>query len=323
MVSRGFGDLHFRRIEPRKVGEVSNIVLYPIKSCAGIDLDSARLTMRGIETISEVPLRDREYMLVDATPEPGTHHHKFLTQRDRGLQRMALVTPRIRGKALEISWGGQDRIELCREEGEKEIPVRVHRYLTTGVDQGDGVAKMLSNYLCRSVRLVRASGSFCRRASQHYLENVNTLSYQDAYSINWLFSESVTEIQSYLGREVSFRNFRPNLVVSGGSPSLEHLFYHVRFAEVEGVQPKPSARCMIINVDPAKGEMKTGSLPLRAVYDNLSWVDKDGRRQAIFAENFLPQREGVVSRSDDVFGLSTRDPPLIFGPPPRTLVAAH
>ena len=304
----------FRRIGTKNIGKITHLLIYPVKSCAPVELQSAKVTKRGLETISPRPIRDREYMLVDATPESSTRCHEFLTQRDRGLQKMALVTTSVRDGKLELSLEGQDRIEIPDIVVGKELPVRVHAYRVTGVDQGDQVAKMLSDYLSRSVRLVRAPGSFSRPASQHYVENDNTLSYQDAYSANWLYEESVAELQNCLSHEITYLNFRPNFVASGGAANSEHAYYHVRLDGVEGFLPKPSTRCMIPNVVPETGTLSNGKkLPLKAIYENYNWIDKDGQRQAIFAENFLPSNEGEVHKLGKIEALSLRDPPLYYG----------
>ena len=304
----------FKWIEPRKIGKIAHLRLYPVKSCAGIELESANVTNRGLETFSSHPVRDREYMVVDADPEIGSRHHKFLTQRDRGLQKMSLIKPRLRDGRLVLTWDNQDQVEVPGILAGKELPVRVHSYLAKGVDQGDEVAKMLSDYLHRSVRLVRASGSFSRMASQHYVKNDNALSWQDAYSVTWLFLESVSQFQETLGRDISYMNFRPNIVGSGGAANLEHLFYHVGFRTLVGIQPKPSTRCMIVNVDQEIGVMsKEKPLPLQVLYDHFNWIDMNGQKQAIFAENFLPTSEGKIDRFDDIIALSVRDPPLVYG----------
>lgn len=304
----------FKRIGAKKIGRITHLFIYPVKSCAPMELQSARVTKRGLETISPKPIKDREYMLVDAIPETATGCHKFLTQRDRGLQKMTMITPSMRVDRLELSMEGQDRIEIPDIAVGKELPVRVHAYRVTGVDQGNLIAKMLSDYVNRPVRLVRASGSFSRSASQHYVKNDSTLSYQDAYSVNWLYEESVAELQNYLRHEISYLNFRPNFVASGGSANSEHAYYHVRLDGVEGFLPKPSTRCMIPNVDHETGKMPNGKrLPLQAIYENYNWIDKDGQRQAIFAENFLPSNEGEIHKSGEIEALSLRDPPLHYG----------
>ena len=303
------------KLEPNKIGKIIHIHIYPVKSCAPIEVQSARLTKQGLQTIAPIPIiKDREYMIVEANYETGSGRHKFITQRDRGAQKLALITPFFRNGKLGLAWKGRDNVEIPGSESGQELQVRIHTHNITGIDQGDEVARMLSEYLEKPVRLVRAAGSFQRSASQNYVQNDNTLCYQDAYTATWLFLESVSKLQSLLGHQISYLNFRPNIVASGGSAGQEHLYYNLRIGRAEGIQAKPSTRCMIPNVDPATGLLfKTGTLPLKALFDNYNWTDKDGQRQAIFAENFLPDHEGIVCISDEIVALSQREPPLVYG----------
>lgn len=311
----GTNNMSFISLDPpRMVGKISRIHLYPVKSCAGIELESASMNTRGLETVSRRPVRDREYVIVEAHPERNTVHHKALTQRDRGLQKMCLITPRIHGDKLKLGWNNQDMTDISDAPAGKELPVRVHRSFATGIDQGDEVAKLLSDYLSRPVRLVRASGRFSRMSAQDYVKNDNPLNWQDAYSVNWLFEESVVKVGELLGRDVPYLNFRPNIVCSGGSANLEHSFYHVEFDGVKGMQAKPCTRCMMTNVDWKSGTMPTTKpLPLSVIYDNFGWLDLNNQRQAIFAENFLPGTGGIVKRNGKVIASSLRDPPLLYG----------
>ena len=62
---------------------VTELHIYPIKSCAGIAVPEARFYVSGLVAQG---VHDREWMLV-------TRAGQFLTQRE--YPRMALVTPRI------------------------------------------------------------------------------------------------------------------------------------------------------------------------------------------------------------------------------------
>ena len=68
---------------------LTELNLYPIKSCAGISLRKATLTEAGL--MSE-QIYDREWMVVDAQGE-------FLSQRE--YPRMALIQPTIKADTLE------------------------------------------------------------------------------------------------------------------------------------------------------------------------------------------------------------------------------
>ena len=96
---------------------LTELHVYPIKSCAGISLREATLTSAGLMAEH---IYDREWMVVD---EKGN----FLTQRD--FPRLALVTPRIKADTLELRAPGMLRLEiplgLPDPEDAKTMNVRV------------------------------------------------------------------------------------------------------------------------------------------------------------------------------------------------------
>ena len=65
---------------------IARLFVYPIKSCAGIEVQEALLTDTGLDL-------DRAWMVVDAQGE-------FVTQRE--LPRMALVQPKLRGSEVVL-----------------------------------------------------------------------------------------------------------------------------------------------------------------------------------------------------------------------------
>ena len=61
--------------------KVSGCYIYPLKSGSGISVDKLELTQRG-------PKNDRLWMLVQ---NQGPNAGKFITQRDKGCEKLALV----------------------------------------------------------------------------------------------------------------------------------------------------------------------------------------------------------------------------------------
>ena len=74
-------DPHIRPT-PTSRRSIARLFVYPIKSCAGVELNEALLTETGLDL-------DRAWMVVDAGG-------MFVTQRE--LPRMALIRPQIRDR---------------------------------------------------------------------------------------------------------------------------------------------------------------------------------------------------------------------------------
>ena len=293
------------------IGKVARIAIYPVKGCARVELQSARVGPKGLDG-------DREYMVVRQKPE-ADGVHLFLTQRDKrtreeakpqSLAILALIEPEVRDGALRLTWKGNDPISIPRDDVPGAVmAVEIHKVVVSAVDQGETVAKWLSEHLGLKVGLVRASGPFHRLASQNYMRNTNPIMFQDAYPVHWFMQESVDELSGFAGQEIPWTSFRPNIVGRGGEPQAEHGMYEGMMGEVRFVQPKPCTRCPVTTVDQEKGERR-GTEPLSALSTYKRW-SRTG--ELIFGENALPLNSGVVRVGDDISQLTAREPLLVYG----------
>jgi uncharacterized protein len=295
----------------RHIGKVSHVTIYPVKGCARVELQSARLSLMGLEG-------DREYMVVqEETGNDGVH--PFVTQRDKrsreeakpqSLAILSLIKPEITDDALRLTWKGSDPIEITRDQHLGDaMNVMIHKEVVSAVDQGEPVARWLSEHLGVNVRLVRASGAFYRLARQNYMANTNQIMSQDAYPVHWVMQESVNELAEIAGHEIPWTRFRPNIVGEGGKPQVDHEIYEGRIGEVYFVQPKPCTRCPVTTVDQEVGE-KRGTEPLTSLSSYKRW-NKTG--ETIFGENILPLRSGLIRVGDEISELSARHSPLVYG----------
>lgn len=291
-------------MESRTIGNVLKINIYPIKSGAPIALRTARLTPEGLEG-------DREFMVVSNKTEPG-EVHPFISQRE--IPRMALLRPENKVGGLELTWVGKNPILVAGASGYsgKEIVVRVWESIMPGVVQRAEVNTWLSDHLGASVKLVRADGKFHRGVSNRYMVNGNTVRFQDGYPVHWFTLASVFELSEKAGQEISWDRFRPNIVVVGGAPQVEHLVLNGTIGTIPFVDPKPCDRCSITTVDPQTGE-PLGKEPLATLNAYKRWRNKEGKPKVIFGENMLPLESGMINIGDTIRMESVRDPPLEYG----------
>jgi uncharacterized protein YcbX len=244
---------------------------------------------------------DREYMIVREQAE-ADGVHLFLTQRDKrtreeakpqSLAVLALIKPEMRDGALRLTWKGSDPVAVARDQGSgDEMTVKIHKVVVSAVDQGEPVAKWLSEHLGVKVRLVRASGAFHRLASQNFMQNTNQIMFQDAYPIHWFMQESVDELSAIAGQEIPWTSFRPNIVGQGGEPQAEHGMYEgddgagaLLAAETVHPLPRHDGR-------PGEGREERDGTPRRAQHLQEMEPDEraDIRRERPTAEQQRGQR---------------------------------
>lgn len=232
------------------MAKISQLNVYPIKSCAGIALESARLTEHGLE-------HDRDWMLVD--PEG-----RFLTQRT--LPRLALVTPELAGGELIVRAPGAtplhtpiDPAEL-RQASRRRVTVWLSQL--PALDAGDAAASWFSSFLGTPARLVRFDPEAERIASRDWTgEIVAPVRFADGFPLLVIGEASLEALNARLVAKgvdaIPMNRFRPNLVLSGTDAYEEDYFESLRTrgpgggAELRFV--KPCTRCPMPTIDQLTG----------------------------------------------------------------------
>ena len=233
-------------------GHIARLFVYPIKSCAGVELTEALLTETGLDL-------DRSWMVVE---DGGM----FVTQRD--LPRMALIRPQIKGDEVVLRAPGMLALHLRVDVVEAVTQARIWDDVVTCYDMGDTAAQWFSDFLApqradgappRPYRLVRFD------PEQRRLSNMKwTAGLEAQYQFNDAFPLLVTSTASLDGLNrrlqaqglapVTMERFRPNIVLSGIDEHDEDRVDTLDITTDDGsvqLRPvKPCARCPIPNIDP-------------------------------------------------------------------------
>lgn len=228
---------------------IERLFVYPIKSCAGVELDQAVLTETGLDL-------DRAWMVVDERGE-------FVTQRE--LPRMALVRPQLKIHEVVLRAPGMLALHLQIDTVEQPAQVRLWDESVSAYDMGPIAAQWFSDFLGRKLRLVRFDPDFRRLSDRRWtgeLEAANQFS--DGYPLLVLGQASLELLNEKLaaaGRPaVGIERFRPNIVLAGLQAHDED---RIALFEVDAQAPvrlkavKPCARCPIPDIDPATAESDT------------------------------------------------------------------
>ena len=113
---------------------IQSLHIYPIKSCAGVALESATLGHAGLESQGAA---DREWMVVDA--DTGL----FLTQRQA--PRMALIQPTLGSGLLNVHAPGRGELPIpldgaATRRADRHVKVWTHE--CGAIDEGDSAAAL-------------------------------------------------------------------------------------------------------------------------------------------------------------------------------------
>lgn len=240
---------------------LTQLVLYPIKSCAGLQLAQAELTIAGL---SAHGVHDREWMLV-------SREGLFLTQRE--YPRMALVKPRIEGQALIVEAPGMPPLSLplAHDAAAPTLEVQIWDDRVNAADCGDPAAAWFADAIGGPCRLVRFRPDTVRPTSTKWTGGAPAQTrFADGYPLLLIGQASLDDLNAKLvaaGRApLPMNRFRPNLVVDG-IEAFEEDFVQAFTGEGVALRPvKPCARCPIPSIDQDSAQIGPDPIDILLTY---------------------------------------------------------
>lgn len=221
---------------------IARLFVYPIKSCAGVELTECVLSDTGLDL-------DRAWMVVDAQGQ-------FITQRQ--LPRMALVQVQLKSYEVVLRAPGMLALHLSIDAVESACRVQVWNDEVPAWDMGAQAAQWFSDFLGQRLRLVRFDPDHRRLSSMKWTGGLEALNqFADGYPVLVASQASLDGLNARLAAAghapVGMERFRPNLVLEGVGAHDEDLLGDIRIAADLAVTlraVKPCARCPIPDIDP-------------------------------------------------------------------------
>ncbi len=257
---------------------LSGLYVYPIKSCAGIMLDSAELSVTGLRN-------DRRWMLVDEAGE-------FMSQRVH--PRMALISTYLSDEQLTVSAPGMpDLLIPLRQESGNLIDVEVWGDVNKGTLVGGEADRWFGEFLRFPCRLVRKPDDDPRPVDSIYAQSGDQTSFADGFAFLLISEASLDDLNSRLEDPLPMNRFRPNLVVRGCDAYAEDRWGRLHIGGVPFRVAEGCPRCAITTTDQETGER--GKEPLRTL---ATYRKFDG--EVYFGRNLIHDALGTVRVGDSV-----------------------
>ena len=245
---------------------IERLFIYPVKSCAGIEMTDVVLYDTGLDL-------DRAWMVVDA-------NGVFVSQRE--YPRMALVKPQIKRGELVLRAPGMLALHVSIDAVETATRVEVWDDTVPAYDMGDIASQWFSDFLSLSAaglpsanapkfRLVRFDPEHNRLSSKKWTSGVEApVQFADGFPILVTSTASLEGLNNRLAQAgtapVGIERFRPNVVISGVEAHDEDRLQHITISASDEtgaatavvlVPCKPCARCTIPDVNPADATTST------------------------------------------------------------------
>ncbi len=252
---------------------IAALYVYPVKSCAGVQVNEAILTETGLEF-------DRAWMLVDEKGE-------FVTQRE--LPRMCLIQPTLKHFEMVLRAPGMLALHIALNAVEQPCRASVWGQDCAAYDMGDTAAQWFTDFLAQELpagtramklRMVRFDPEHPRASNKKWTKDVTALNqFSDGYPILVLSDAAVTGLNTRLATQghaaVTVQRFRPNIVLAGieahDEDQIASMHITTQEGNVELALVKPCPRCPIPNVNPLT------AAPSPEVGDTLQSYRQDAR----------------------------------------------
>jgi len=269
---------------------LSAITLYPVKSLAGISVNSWPVIRTGLQY-------DRQWMLIDAD-------NQFLSQRT--LPKMALIKTALTDRHLILSAAGMDDLLLALTPvGGEIIESQIWEDQCATISVSVEADQWLSDFLKRDCRLVYQPETLIRPVDAHYSQPTDTVAFSDGFPFLLISENSLASLNNDMALNLPMTRFRPNLVVSGCDSYAEDSWREVSIGAIDYRLPKPCSRCSVLVIDPETAEI--GQEPLRTLNRTRKWQNK-----VYFGQNALHDQLGLLTVGDRVHikVMGDKQPPL-------------
>ena len=254
---------------------IKELYIYPIKSLAGISVQSAKAEEMGFEN-------DRRWMLVD-------DQNQFITQRKH--PNLSQFYPKIEEGKIGISHQNTTHEFFIEESLEEPIFSNVWDDETMVFEVNKTTSKWFSERLGFSCKLVKIVNNGDRKHSSSKLETTLNVSLADGYPYLLIGSESLNFLNKKLDEKITMARFRPNIVISSSVAHEEDSFVDFQIGKVKFKNAKPCGRCIMVNNNPMNGIVKKEPLHTLSSYRKVD-------NSIFFGTNIICLNEGEISVGD-------------------------
>jgi len=256
---------------------LSEINIYPIKSLAGISLNSSEVEERGLKY-------DRRWVLVDDS-------NTFFTQRD--FPEMALIKVSVEKNGLKLQHKTKTIEPLFVPfdfEHTKTEKVVIWDDTVIGEFYNNQADQWFSEIIGIKCHLVKMPETTRRIVDETYAKN-KIVSFADGYPFMIIGQSSLDDLNSRMEVPLPMNRFRTNFVFTGGKPFEEDSWKKFKIGGLVFVAVKPCARCVITTTNQDTAERLHEPLLTLSKYRKFD-------NKVMFGMNLVCASTGIIKVGD-------------------------
>ncbi len=261
--------------------KLSDIYIYPLKSCTAQEVSPTRILPTGIPF-------DRSILAIN-------ERNQTLTGRE--CQRLTLISAKINGNSLHLSIEENNPLIIDLPSDEQRLmEFKLFRNKVQGLLFDKKASDWISDVLGMNLRLVYIKEHYRPITPKRGGTNNERMAYADASPIHVILKESVASLGTELNHDINPMRFRPNLIISGGKPFEEDHWETVRIGNSEFRVQQKCERCIFTTIDPITSVKDDAMEPLAT----LAGFRKRRNEGLTFGIYLVPLNEGLIKVGDTV-----------------------
>ena len=285
-----------------KVGKVSSINLFPLKSCKGISVTEANCNEFGVDY-------DRQWAILD-------RGGRVVTLRSK--EALALVVTSFEGEKLKVDAPGMQPLLLplsVNESEAKTVDIDLFGLAGSAILVGKEADDWFSSYLGKPHSLVTFNKSLCKprklldhkiHGSRPCVSDKDKIAFADGCPYLLLSESSLKEVNEHCTKfKCTMERFRPNIVVTGCEAFAEDSWKYLKIGTAEFRCLHRCGRCTLPNVDPETG-IRDKHEPLKSLRSFRLVPNEDDPTYGnapTLGINLGIEVCGIIKVEDDVFAL--------------------
>lgn len=262
---------------------ITELHIYPVKSLAGIRLNTSKLSSFGL-------MHDRRWMIVD---ENGL----FLTQRKK--PQMATIKTSLNTTGQLTLSHKNNTLEIPTTQDNKLIEVTVWNDSLMATHVCPKVDLWISAILEQKCHLVHMPEQSKRQIDTKFAQSNQFVSFADAFPLLAISQASLDDLNQRLDSNVNINRFRPNIVVDGCPAFAEDNWLNFSINSLEYSTAKPCSRCIMPSINQETGQQDQKQM--LAVLNRYRQFDKKIKfGQNILYKNSANIKNQKISVGDEI-----------------------
>jgi len=256
---------------------INELYTYPVKSTKGIHREKVEVSTTGLYNDRMVAIIDSNNRIVT-----GREHPKLLLLSTELTDTVIVIDAQIHMVTFRLPQEGF------------QLELKLFRNKIMGLPFNTEANDWISEYLAGAYRLVYLGKNNRPIPEKRGGNPEDRTGFTDSSPIHLVNLDSLKQLNLKLKQNVTVRNFRPNIVVSGATAFEEDGWKYIKINGMDFRVQERTQRCIFTTIHPLTAQVNTEMQPLATI----ARMRLKQAKKPTFGINLIPMGKGVISQND-------------------------